>query len=158
MIRPSLAALALSVATCAFGADLEVKDPWVRGTVPAQKATGAFMQLSSKGGVRLTGASSPVAGAVEIHEMAMEGTTMRMRPVASLDVPAGSPVELKPGSYHIMLMDLRQALSAGDQVPLTLRVETGGKAESVELKAEVRALTGVAPAMPGHTPMRGPGH
>ncbi|MDY0012622.1 MAG: copper chaperone PCu(A)C [Rhodocyclaceae bacterium] len=158
MIRPSLVALALAVATCAFGADLEIKDPWVRGTVPAQKATGAFMQLSSKGGVRLTGASSPVAGVVEIHEMAMEGTTMRMRPVAGLDVPAGAPVELKPGSYHIMLMDLRQPLRAGDQVPLTLRVETGGKTESVELKAEVRALTAANPAMQSHTPMHGPDH
>lgn len=153
MIRPALAGLALSFAATAFGADLAVKDPWVRGTVPAQKATGAFMELSSTGGVRLTGASSPIAGVVEIHEMRMEGTTMQMRPVAGLDIPPGTSVELKPGSYHIMLMDLKQPLNTGDRVPLTLQIQEQGKTEKVEIKAEVRPLAGPGGSMPQHPPL-----
>lgn len=131
----------------AAAADLEVKDPWVRGTVPAQKVTGAFMQLTSKSGVSVLGAASPAAGIVEIHEMAMDGGVMKMRALPRLDVPAGKAVELKPGGYHIMLIDLRKPLAAGDIVPITLKVEgQDKKPENVELKATVRALT-AAPGM-----------
>lgn len=131
----------------AAAADLEVKDPWVRGTVPAQKVTGAFMQLTSKSGVTVLGAASPAAGIVEIHEMAMDGGVMKMRALPRLDVPAGKAVELKPGGYHIMLIDLKKPLAAGDVVPITLKVEgQDKKPENVELKATVRALT-AAPGM-----------
>lgn len=132
----------------AAAADLDVKDPWVRGTVPAQKVTGAFMQFSSQGGVSIVGAASPAAGVVEIHEMAMDGGVMKMRAVQRLDVPPGRPVELKPGSYHVMLIDLRKPLVAGEVVPITLKVEgKDRKVEAVEVKAAVRALTATAPAM-----------
>jgi periplasmic copper chaperone A len=141
MKKLAIATLLLSTLGAAHAADLEIKDAWVRGTVPAQKATGAFMQLSSKGGVTLVGAASPVAGVVEVHEMAMDGGMMRMRPAGRLAVEPGKPLELKPGSYHIMLMDLKKPLSKGEQVPLTLKVEgKDKKQESVELKAEVRDL------------------
>jgi periplasmic copper chaperone A len=140
------------LAASALAADLEVKDAWVRGTVPAQKATGAFMQLSSKSGVTLTGVSSTAAGVAEIHEMAIDGNTMRMRPLPRLEVPAGQVVELKPGGFHIMLMELKQPLAAGATVPLTLQVEAGGKRETVELRAEVRSLTG----QPAHGRMHSP--
>lgn len=146
MIRSALLVLT-AAALPAVAADLDVKDAWVRGTVPAQKATGAFMQLSSKSGAALTGAASPAAGVVEVHEMAMDGGTMRMRPVSRLDVPAGKTVDLKPGGYHIMLMELKQPLEAGQKVPITLQVESGGKAEQVDIQAEVRSLTG-QPATP----------
>ena len=73
MKKLAIAALLMSALGAAHAADLEIKDAWVRGTVPAQKATGAFMQLSSKGGVTLVGAASPVAGVVEVHEMNMDG-------------------------------------------------------------------------------------
>lgn len=132
-----------------LAADLEVRDAWVRGTVPAQKATGAFMQISSKTGTTLTGATSPAAGVVEVHEMTMDGGTMRMRPLARLEVPAGKTVDLKPGGYHLMLMELKQPLQAGQKVPITLQVESGGKAEQVDIQAEVRSLTG-QPATPAH--------
>ncbi|NTV09729.1 MAG: copper chaperone PCu(A)C [Zoogloea sp.] len=137
-----LAAL-LCCAGSAWSADLEVKEPWVRGTVQAQKATGAFMQLSSKQGVTVVGASSPVAGVVEIHEMSMADNMMKMRAVPRLEVPAGKTVELKPGSYHVMLMDLKQELKSGDIVPISLTVlGKGGKQEQVDVKAEVRAMGG----------------
>jgi periplasmic copper chaperone A len=150
LFRSALFLLCATALAPALAADLEVKDAWVRGTVPAQKATGAFMQLLSKNGATVTGATSPVAAVVEVHEMSMDGGTMRMRPLPRLDVPAGKTVDLKPGGYHIMLMDLKQPLEVGQKVPITLQVEAGGKVEKLEVQAEVRSLTGAAAAMPMH--------
>ncbi|MBI5255499.1 MAG: copper chaperone PCu(A)C [Burkholderiales bacterium] len=128
-------------------AQTTVQQAWVRGTVAAQKATGAFMQISSAQGGRLVSAASPVAGVVEIHEMVMEGTTMKMRQVPGLELPAGKTVELRPGGYHVMLMDLKAPLKAGDEVPLTLVVEgQDGKRETLALKAPVRPLGADTPA------------
>ena len=136
----SLAAL-LSLLGAAACAQTTVKEAWVRGTVPQQKASGAFMQITSAQGGKLLSVSSPVADVAEVHEMAMEGTTMRMRPVVSLELPAGRAVELKPGGYHVMLMDLKQQLTAGDMVPLSLVFEgKDGKRETLQLQVPVRAL------------------
>ena len=142
-----LALVGLFSAGIAAAADLEVANPWVRGTVPAQKATGAFMQLSSKGGVSLVGVGSPAANIVEIHEMVMDNNVMKMRAVPRLEVEAGKVLELKPGSYHVMLIDLKKPLAKGEIVPITLRVEgKDKKVETVEIKAEVRDLTARTPA------------
>jgi hypothetical protein len=123
-------------------AQTTVKDPWVRGTVAGQKATGLFGKVSSVGGGKLVSVSSPVAGVVEIHEMVMDGSVMKMRAIAGLELPAGKVVDLKPGGYHVMLMDLKQELKPGDSVPVTLVIEgAGGKRESVELKAPVKPLS-----------------
>jgi periplasmic copper chaperone A len=140
-IRNPLTAAALLALSVAAFAQTAVKDPWVRGTVEQQKASGAFMQITSTNGGKLVAASSPVAGVVEVHEMAMEGNVMKMRALPSLELPAGKAVELKPGGYHVMLMDLKQQLKAGDTVPLSLVVEgKDGKRETIEVKAPVRAL------------------
>src|SRR3989304_5360920 len=113
-------------------AQVEVKDPWVRGTVSQQKATGAFMQIKSQKAARLVEIRSPVAGVVEIHEMRMEKDIMRMRALRGLDLPAGKTVEFKSGGYHVMLLGLKRQLKAGDTVPLTLVIEgTDGKRETV---------------------------
>ena len=131
----------LAVAAFATQAQTTVKDAWVRGTVAGQKATGLFGQISSPSGGRLVSASSPLAGVVEMHEMAMDGNVMKMRAVTALDLPAGKTVELKPGGYHLMLLDLKQELKAGETVPVTLVIEgAGGKRENVEIKAPVKAL------------------
>lgn len=131
----------LFVLSAAASAQTAVKDPWVRGTVAQQKATGMFAQLTSAGGGKLVSASSPVAGVVEIHEMAMEGNVMKMRAIPGLDLPAGKAVDLKPGGYHVMLLDLKQELKAGDTVPVTLVIEgKDGKRETVEVKAPVKQL------------------
>ena len=139
----------LATATMTLGALLalpaqsqtRVTDAWVRGTVAEQKATGAFMQLTSVAGGKLVSASSTAAGAVEIHEMKMKGSTMQMRAIRGLDLPAGQAVALKPGSYHMMLLDLKAPLVAGSTVDLTLVVEgKDGKHETVQVKAPVRAL------------------
>ncbi|MFO1273603.1 MAG: copper chaperone PCu(A)C [Rubrivivax sp.] len=140
MIATTLAS-ALFVLSAAASAQTTVKDPWVRGTVAQQKATGMFAQVTSANGGKLVSASSPVAGVVEIHEMAMEGNVMKMRAIPGLDLPAGKAVDLKPGGYHVMLMDLKQQLKAGDTVPVTLVIEgKDGKRETVEVKAPVKQL------------------
>ena len=150
-VRPcAVTAIAvLAAIPCAF-AQTTVQEPWVRATVAQQKATGLFARITSAAGGRIVGASSPAAGVVEIHEMAMDGNVMKMRAVPALELPAGKPVELKPGGYHVMLMDLKQQLKAGDTVSVSLVVERpGGQRETVEVSAPVRAMT-AAPAGHGH--------
>ena len=144
----TLALAAALLATSAAHAQTTVKDAWVRGTVPQQKATGLFAQITSASGGKLVSAASPVAGVVEIHEMSMDGNVMKMRALPNgLDLPAGKAVELKPGGYHVMLMDLKQPLKDGDTVPVTLVVQgKDGKKETIELKAPVRPLNAAAGA------------
>jgi copper(I)-binding protein len=141
------------LASSAAFAQTAVTDAWVRGTVAGQKATGAFMQIRSATGGALVSASSPVAGIVEIHEMAMDNNVMRMRAIPKLDLPANRPVDLKPGGYHVMLMDLKQPLAKGEAVPITLTVRSAdGKTEKIEVRAEVRDLT--AQPASGHGSMK----
>ena len=135
-------AFALALAASASVAQVQVKAPWVRATVPQQTAAGAFMQLISPTDARLVSASSPVAGVVEIHEMRMEKDVMKMRAVPGVDIPAGKGVELKPGGYHVMLMNLKAQMKEGDVVPITLVVEgKDKKRQTIEVKAPVKALT-----------------
>src|SRR5262249_7552782 len=124
-------------------AQVDVSDAWVRGTVPAQTASGAFMTLHAHEAARLVGVSTPVATA-ELHEMKMEDNVMRMRQVQTLDLPKMQDVQLKPGGYHVMLMGLKQQLKAGDTVPITLKIEQNGKLTEQVVKAEVRDVTASA--------------
>jgi len=141
-MKKSVVALAALLAFAAQ-AQTSVKEPWVRGTVAQQKATGMFAQITSSTGGKLVSASSPVAGVVEIHEMTMDGNVMKMRAVAGLELPAGKPVELKPGGYHLMLMDLKKELKPGEMVPVTLVVEGADKKrETIEVKVTVKPLGG----------------
>lgn len=142
MKSPILAiAAAMCLAAPAF-AQVRITDPWVRGTVAGQTATGAFMKLDAAEETRLVEARSPVAGAVEIHEMTMIDNVMRMRAVPGLGLTAGKPLELKPGGYHLMLMNLKQAMKQGDTVPITLVFEgKGSQRQSIEVKVPVRSLT-----------------
>jgi periplasmic copper chaperone A len=144
MKRITLTLAALVMAATAQ-AQVSVKDAWVRATVAQQQATGAFMQIVSAKDAKLVEAKSPVAGVVEIHEMAMVDQVMKMRAVPSLDLPAGKAVELKPGGYHVMLLDLKGQVKDGDVVPLTLVVEgRDGKRQTLELKVPARPLNAAA--------------
>ncbi len=128
-------------------APVAVSDAWVRPTVAQQKATGAFMQLTAQVPLKVVAASSPVAGVTEIHEMAMDRDVMRMRAVPALALPAGQTVALKPGGYHVMLMDLKAPVKAGDVVPLTLTLEgADGQRQTLEVKATARAAAAAAGA------------
>jgi len=146
MIRYKLfSGIALSAASLAsaslFAQAIQIQEPWVRATVKGQQATGAFMKLTAPTPMRLLQAQSPVAGLVEIHEMKMEKDVMKMSAVSGLDLPAGRAVELKPGGYHVMLMQLKQEIKEGDMVPITLIFESkDGKRQTLEVKAASRAL------------------
>lgn len=142
----ALGALALAGAPAmAQDASLKVEDAWVRATVPSQHATGVFMRLTSPTAARLVGVESDAARHVEVHEMAMQDNVMKMRQVSAIDLPAGKPVELKPGGYHVMLIDLARQISAGDPVALTLLVQdTDGKQRRVPVTAEARPLSAAA--------------
>ena len=155
LIRSAAAGALLALTAAAWAQTVKIDEPWVRGTVAQQKATGAFMRLTAPEPMRLVAGESPVAGVVEIHEMAMDGDVMRMRAIAGLALPAGRPVELKPGGYHVMLMDLKGQVKEGDQVPLTLVVQTrDGQRQTLELKAPARALGAGPAAGMGHGGMK----
>lgn len=142
-------ALAFTLGSLPALADVTVADAWVRATVSQQKATGAFMRLSSDADARLVSASSPVANVVEVHEMAVVDNVMKMRQVEAVELPAGETVELKPGSYHIMLMDLKAQVKEGDEVPITLVIEgKDGVQETVSVVAPARPLNAPAGGMP----------
>ncbi|MEY3475374.1 MAG: hypothetical protein RL087_1832 [Pseudomonadota bacterium] len=124
----------------AAAAPVTVEGAWVRPTVPGQKGTGAFMRITAKEGMKLVGAASPAAGVTEVHEMKMEGNVMRMRAITALDLPAGQTVELKPGGYHVMLMDLKAALPKDTTVPITLMLrDARGAQQRLELSVPVRS-------------------
>jgi copper(I)-binding protein len=118
---------------------LQVTNSWARATVPGQMATGAFMQISAPQGAQLLGVESTV-GLSQIHQMAMENGVMRMSEVqGGLPIAAGQSLTLKPGGYHIMLMDLKAPLRAGSTVPLTLLFKNAkGEAQRMELQVPVR--------------------
>lgn len=142
--------LALFVAAPLFAQEVSVKDAWIRGTVQGQSATGAYMELTGKSNARLVGVASPAARIAEVHNMTMEKGVMKMFPVEGIDLPAGKPVKLAPGGYHVMLMDLQKPLKAGDRVPLKLTFELAGKkTETLDLTVEVRDLKG-QPAQAQH--------
>jgi periplasmic copper chaperone A len=141
-----------TVATIAAGsvwaqatpAPVQVDGAWARASVQGQKGTGAFMRLTAKEGLKLVGAASPAAGVTEVHEMKMEGDVMKMRALPALDLPAGKTVELKPGGYHVMLMDLKAPLMKDSSVPLTL---TFKDAKGVESKLVLNVpVAAVAPS------------
>ena len=117
---------------------LQIENAYTRSTVPGQMAAGGFMKIENKGGVDLlVSASSPVAGEVQLHEMAMEGNVMKMRQVKDIPVPAGGAVELKPGGMHLMFMNIKAPLAAGETVPVKLKF---AKAGEVEVKFPVNAM------------------
>jgi hypothetical protein len=119
-------------------AQVDITDAWVRATVQGQKATGAFMNLTAKTDSRLVGVKTDAAAVAEIHEMKMEKDVMRMKRVSVLPLPAGKTVSLKPGSYHVMLMGLKEPLPLDSHVQLTLMFED---AKGVKSQQELHLMT-----------------
>jgi copper(I)-binding protein len=120
-----------------------VEDAWVRATVGSKDTamTAAFMSLTNPGKteITLTSAVSPVAGMVQLHEMAMKDGKMVMQEKAGgIVVPVESHTHLKPSGDHVMLMDLKQPLKPGDEVPLTLKFSDGS---THDLTVPVKAFT-----------------
>jgi copper(I)-binding protein len=117
---------------------VQIENAYTRATVPGQMAAGGFMKIENKGAAdQLISASSPVAGEVQLHEMAMDGNVMKMRQVKDIAVPAGGAVELKPGGLHLMFMNIKAPLASGETVPVKLKF---AKAGEVEVKMPVNAM------------------
>ena len=142
--------LAMCVSASLWAQTLDVQNAWARATVQGQQASGAFMTLTSKTGGKLVGVRTPVAGVAEVHEMSMEGNVMKMRALPNgLDLPAGKPVELTPGGFHIMLMDLKLRLQKDTTIPLTLVFQDAKGLESttdVKVPVSFTAPSGAANA------------
>ncbi len=151
----AIATLAVAGAAQAHGSgSVNVTAPWVRATVPSQSATGTYMHLVAPRGARLVGVSSAIAARSELHQMEMQGDVMKMRQVDGIDLPAGKPVNLASGSYHIMLVGLKRRLKEGETVDLTLEIVNDSKQrEKVTVKVPVKPMTFVSPptkAAPAH--------
>ena len=144
----NILALAIAVVTLGFGfsanaqeakvGSIKIENAYTRATVPGQQVAGGFMKIENKGAAdQLVSASSPVAGEVQLHEMAMDGNVMKMRQVKDIAVPAGGAVELKPGGLHLMFMNIKAPLAAGETVPVKLKF---AKAGELEVKMPVNAM------------------
>ncbi len=156
-VKRGLAALVLLGITGPVLAQTTVSEAWVRASVPHQQSTGAFMTITASSDSKLISVASPVAKTVQVHEMTMNGDVMGMREVKAVALPAGKPVTLDPNGLHVMLMGLNDQVKEGQQVPLTLTVETAdGTAETVAVQAQVRALTAQAPGEHDHMHMDHP--
>ena len=117
---------------------IKIENAYVRATAPGQQVAGGFMKIENKGAAdQLVSASSPVAGEVQLHEMSMDGNVMKMRQVKDIAVPANGTVELKPGGYHLMFLNLKGPFNAGQTVPVKLKF---AKAGEVEVKLPVNAV------------------
>ena len=154
-MKKLLATLVMAgMASYASAAGIQVEDGWARATVEGMKMGGAFMKIKNdeKKQDFLVGGSSPVAARVEVHTHVNDNGVMRMREVkGGIPLPAGEVTELKPGSYHVMFMGLKQQLKEGDTVPVTLKFK---KAKPVTVKLEVKT----APQQGGHDHAHGHDH
>ncbi len=130
--------------------DITIEHPWARATPPKAVNAGAFMLLNSKGGDQLIAASSDIAAKTEVHEMQMVDGVMKMRQLAAgLALAPNQTVKLAPGTYHIMLLGIKQPFKEGDQFPMTL---TFAKAGKITVSIKVQAMTDMAatPTRHGH--------
>ena len=151
--RIFLAALLAAASATAFAqaGAIKVEKPYARATAPGAAVGGGYATITNGGSAadRLVAASSPVSARMELHEMAMENNVMKMREVKGMDVPAGGKLELKPGGYHLMFMELNQPLKEGSKVPVTLKFEKAG-----EVKVELDVQGMAAGAAKGHGGMK----
>lgn len=112
--------------------DLMVASPWTRATPGGAKVAGGYLNISNGGSAadKLVGGVTDIADRVEVHAMSMNGGVMQMRPLnEGLEVKPGQTVELKPGGYHVMFLDLKRQLKEGETVKATLQFEKAGKVD-----------------------------
>jgi periplasmic copper chaperone A len=126
--------------------DLVITQAWSRATPGGAKTGGGYLTIENRGSApdRLIGGSAEVAGAVQVHEMAVKDGVMTMRPLENgLTIEPGKTVKLAPGGYHLMLLSLKNPLKQGQKVPLTLQFERAG---AVELSLDVEGVGAPGPA------------
>jgi periplasmic copper chaperone A len=133
-LKLTIATILLCITSAAQSADykagsIEVKGVWSRETPPTAQVGGGFMTLSNSGKSddALVAIKAGVSGKVELHTHTMEEGVMKMREVPKIVVPAGGKTELKPGSFHVMFIDMKAPFKAGDTFPATLVFEKAGE-------------------------------
>lgn len=110
------------------GPVLDAENAWVRIPAPGRDMTAGYVSLTaSDQGVRVIGAHSQEAETIELHTMAMDGDTMRMRRVDSFDVPAGETLELAPGGNHLMIFGLAEGALDDGEMDLTIDLADGAQ-------------------------------
>jgi hypothetical protein len=141
----SILSLALPAYAAGLADQVSVADAYVRMAPPGTKTTGAFMTLKNAGDkeVKVVSAASTVASVTELHNHINDGGVMRMRQVKEIAVPAKGEVALKPGSYHVMLIDMKAPLKEGDHVMINLGFADGS---SKEVHATVKKPMAEMPA------------
>ena len=138
-MKSSALFLSFLIAMPALAADIKIGNAWVRAPAPGQAVVGGFLDItSSQSDASLVSASSPVAEVTELHEMSMKDGVMIMRPVPYIRLPKGQTIKLAPGGLHIMLIDLKKPLKAGEKLTLTLKILSDKKTSLHEITAEVR--------------------
>lgn len=145
------ASLMFSAGVLAGAADtVSVQDPYVRLAPPNAPATGAFMVIKNNGDkdVKVVKADNPASKVTELHTHINDGGVMKMRPVPSIDIKAKGEAVLKPGSLHVMMIDLKAPMKEGDVVPITLSFDDGST-KQVDAKV-VRPMAAPMPAAMEH--------
>jgi copper(I)-binding protein len=149
-MKTLLASLLLATASLVHAqapAPVTVEGAWARSTVAGQDSTGAFMTITAREPMTLVGAQSPAAGMVELHEMKMEGDVMKMRAAGEVKLVPGKPLQLAPGGYHFMMMDLKQPFKPGSTIAMTL---TFRDAKGAERQLPVSVPVSASPPMHKH--------
>jgi periplasmic copper chaperone A len=138
----ALACFWLAASSAAVAAEqVTVGNAWARATAPGQEVGAAYMDIKSATDATLTKVESPAADAVEIHMMSMKNGVMEMRMLETMPLPAGKVIKLEPGGFHLMLIDLKKPLKAGEDVAFTLHLRDA-KGGARELKVTAPVKTG----------------
>ncbi len=141
-MRYAIAIAALLCAAQAWAGDVTVSGAWTRATAPGQEGATMQFSITSQKEAQLVAISSPVAGTVEMHSMTHDNGVMKMHAIESLPLPAGKAVDLGASGNHVMLLNLKKPLKAGEKVPFTVTVQFADKRKAtVKAKAEVKPLT-----------------
>lgn len=123
--------------------EIEIVHPWSRATPEGARVAAGYLLVKNNGAEadRLVSITGEIAGRAEIHEMSVNAEgVMTMRPLSDgLEVPAGGEVALEPGGYHIMFLDLKKGIGAGEKFAGTLTFERAG---AVEVEYAVEAMGG----------------
>jgi copper(I)-binding protein len=130
---------------------IKISQPWAKPTLQGAQTGSAYLSLTNSGKTadRLLSGSTPIAGALEIHEMSMTGGIMRMRQITEgLPIAPGGKITLQPGGTHLMLIGLKSPLVAGKKVPATLIFQNAGKVQ-IDLVVTPASSASASPAMSG---------
>ena len=143
--RFAIAIVVFCTAATVYAADakvgnIKIDDPWTRSGQPGQM-TGAFMEIKNKGTAdKLVSASCDAAKVTELHASDTSGGVMTMRKVDAMDIPADGELKLKPGGYHVMLIDLKRPLAPGEKLPIKLTFEKAGE---LTVEAKIKGQGGM---------------